>query len=352
MKPVRVLVVDDSATMRGLIAHAAAAAIRRSRWSARRPIRWRRAGDQGAQSRRHHPRHRDAEHERARFPREDHAAAADAGDHGLEPDPAGAPTPPSPRSNWAPSTASAKPGVRAAATSLRRTSPGQRQGGGGAGAARIIERSHRRRRAGAAPLSPAMAAWWRSARRPAASRRCIAVLSHFRANCPPTVITQHMPAAFTQELRRAPRPRSATRRSCEAFDGAPLEPGQVYLAPGGAAHLERRRRRAGALPPAPRRSRQRPPAFGRRAVRLGRQGRRRARRRRHPDRHGPRRRRGPARHAQGRRDDARPGRSQLPVYGMPKAAFEIGAVEKQVPLYMVASEILRGTCAASLAPLE
>jgi two-component system, chemotaxis family, protein-glutamate methylesterase/glutaminase len=34
------------------------------------------------------------------------------------------------------------------------------------------------------------------------------------------------------------------------------------------------------------------------------------------------------------------------IYGMPKAAFEIGATLKQVPLNMMASEILRVTCAA------
>jgi two-component system chemotaxis response regulator CheB len=40
------------------------------------------------------------------------------------------------------------------------------------------------------------------------------------------------------------------------------------------------------------------------------------------------------------------------IYGMPKAAFEIGATQKQVPLHMMASEILRVTSAASPAPLE
>ncbi len=57
------------------------------RTSGRRPGRRPAGGarsDQGAQSRRHHARRRDAEHERPRIPREDHAAAADAGDHGLD----------------------------------------------------------------------------------------------------------------------------------------------------------------------------------------------------------------------------------------------------------------------------
>ena len=33
------------------------------------------------------------------------------------------------------------------------------------------------------------------------------------------------------------------------------------------------------------------------------------------------------------------------IYGMPKAAFELGATEKQAPLNRIASEILRITCA-------
>ena len=59
------------------------------------------------ESRRRHARHRDAEHERARFSREDHAAAADAGDHGLDADAHAAPKPRSRRWKSAPSIASA-----------------------------------------------------------------------------------------------------------------------------------------------------------------------------------------------------------------------------------------------------
>jgi two-component system chemotaxis response regulator CheB len=65
----------------------------------------------------------------------------------------------------------------------------------------------------------------------------IEVLSHFPDNCPPTVITQHMPAHFTtsfaQRLDKLCRPSVS-----EATDGAILSAGKVYLAPGGAAHLE------------------------------------------------------------------------------------------------------------------
>lgn len=63
------------------------------------------------------------------------------------------------------------------------------------------------------------------------------VISHFPANCPPTVITQHMPAVFTVSFAaRLDRVTSAS--VSEAFDGAPLKPGRIYLAPGGERHLE------------------------------------------------------------------------------------------------------------------
>ena len=65
----------------------------------------------------------------------------------------------------------------------------------------------------------------------------IEVLSHFPKNCPATVITQHMPPHFTtsfaDRLNRLCQPSVS-----EARDGAILAPGQVYLAPGGEAHLE------------------------------------------------------------------------------------------------------------------
>ena len=63
------------------------------------------------------------------------------------------------------------------------------------------------------------------------------IISHFPSNCPPTVITQHMPAVFTTSF--AARLDRATLASVsEAFDGAPLLPGRVSLAPGGETHLE------------------------------------------------------------------------------------------------------------------
>jgi len=64
----------------------------------------------------------------------------------------------------------------------------------------------------------------------------LTVLSHFPANCPPTVVTQHMPATFTRSFAaRLDRCTSASVE--EAWDDAPLEVGKIYLAPGGETHL-------------------------------------------------------------------------------------------------------------------
>ncbi|VAW04217.1 Chemotaxis response regulator protein-glutamate methylesterase CheB [hydrothermal vent metagenome] len=62
------------------------------------------------------------------------------------------------------------------------------------------------------------------------------VLSGFPENCPPTVIVQHMPALFTGSFAKRLNTLCAAKVE-EATDGAPLEVGRVYLAPGGATHL-------------------------------------------------------------------------------------------------------------------
>jgi two-component system chemotaxis response regulator CheB len=173
----------------------------------------------------------------------------------------------------------------------------------------------------------------------------IAILSHFPPNGPPTVITQHMPAAFTRTFaERLDRLCGASVR--EAFDGARLEPGHVYIAPGGAAHL----RVEGASPPLCRLWRSnvvhghRPSvdvlfrsvaeALGARSLGailtgMGRDG------------------------AEGLLAMRNAGavtvgqtESSCVIFGMPKAALQIGATQKQIPLHMMASEILRVTCAA------
>lgn len=65
----------------------------------------------------------------------------------------------------------------------------------------------------------------------------IAVLGGFPANCAPTVITQHMPPVFTRNLAQR-LDRMCAPQVLEASHGAPLKPGTVYVAPGGGSHLE------------------------------------------------------------------------------------------------------------------
>jgi two-component system, chemotaxis family, protein-glutamate methylesterase/glutaminase len=63
------------------------------------------------------------------------------------------------------------------------------------------------------------------------------VLKRFPENCPPTVITQHMPAMFTQRFAER-LDKSCKPHVREATDGDLLQPGTVYIAPGGSRHLE------------------------------------------------------------------------------------------------------------------
>jgi two-component system chemotaxis response regulator CheB len=175
----------------------------------------------------------------------------------------------------------------------------------------------------------------------------VALLASFPANCPPTLITQHIRPAFTRSLAER-LDRSCAASVSEAEDGAPLLSGCVYLAPGGAAHLAV----AGSGPW--RCSLQPGPAVnghcpsidvlfaslarhaGSRAVGtiltgMGRDG------------------------AQGllairERGGRTLGQDQdsCVVYGMPRAAYEIGAVEAQVPLNMMAGRILAAASSLSV----
>jgi two-component system, chemotaxis family, protein-glutamate methylesterase/glutaminase len=65
----------------------------------------------------------------------------------------------------------------------------------------------------------------------------ISVIADYPANCPPTVIALHMPTPFTQSFARRLDGLTAAQ-VVEAEDGAPLEVGRVYLAPGSLTHLE------------------------------------------------------------------------------------------------------------------
>lgn len=64
----------------------------------------------------------------------------------------------------------------------------------------------------------------------------IALLKPFPRLCPPTLVTQHMPAAFTASFA-ARLDRLCAPDVAEAADGQRLAPGRIYLAPGGARHM-------------------------------------------------------------------------------------------------------------------
>jgi two-component system, chemotaxis family, protein-glutamate methylesterase/glutaminase len=171
----------------------------------------------------------------------------------------------------------------------------------------------------------------------------LTVLSQFPKNCPPTVVTQHMPATFTKSFA-ARLDRASPATVAEAWDGAPLEPGRIYIAPGGAAHLE-------VAPGAPPRCRLRdtPPVSGHRPsvdvlftsvarnhphavgailTGMGRDG-----------AQGLLAMRNAGAHTLGQ-DEA-----TCVVYGMPKAAFDMGAVERQCSIGRMGAAIL-DACAA------
>lgn len=168
----------------------------------------------------------------------------------------------------------------------------------------------------------------------------LAVISQFPDTCPPTVITQHMPATFTRSFAaRLDKASGAT--VTEAEDGAPLEPGRVYVAPGGDRHLDvvggRCRLREGEPVSGHRPSvdvlfrsvaRQGAAAVGVILTGMGRDG---------------------AdgllaiREAGGRTLGQNEATSV--VYGMPRAALELGAVERQLPLARLGQAVL-DLCAA------
>ncbi|MBW4023933.1 MAG: chemotaxis response regulator protein-glutamate methylesterase [Proteobacteria bacterium] len=167
----------------------------------------------------------------------------------------------------------------------------------------------------------------------------ITILSQFPANCPPTLISQHMPATFTRSFAARLNNLCAASVS-EAVDGAPITVGQIYLAPGD-AHLEMR---AGSLPrcrlsDAPKMNGHRPSvdvmfnsveravhgrAVGVILTGMGRDG------------------------ADGLLALRNAGAETLGqdenssvVYGMPRVAYEIGGVGRQLPLEQIGERIVR-----------
>jgi len=62
------------------------------------------------------------------------------------------------------------------------------------------------------------------------------LLGALPADCPPVLIVQHMPAAFTGSFAKRLDKECAVQ-VVEAVDGTPVEPGRVYIAPGGETHM-------------------------------------------------------------------------------------------------------------------
>ena len=172
----------------------------------------------------------------------------------------------------------------------------------------------------------------------------IAVLQKFPVNCPPTVITQHMPPTFTKSFAER------LNRLCspvvqEAVDGARLEIGKVYLAPGGDRHLQVSNHSAPCC-----RLVERDPVNGHRPsvdvlfdsvaelagrnavgvilTGMGRDGAAGLLKMRHA----------------GARTIGQNEKTCV-VYGMPRVAYELGAVENQFPLASIGEEISKITAA-------
>ena len=168
------------------------------------------------------------------------------------------------------------------------------------------------------------------------------IISAFPADCPATVVTQHMPATFTASFAARLNKASAATVT-EAVEGDLMKPGHVYIAPGGLTHLEvagttpRVRLSQGDTVSGHRPSvdvlfrsvaRLRRPMTGVILTGMGRDG------------------------AQGLLEMREAGAHTLGqdeassvVYGMPRVAHEIGAVERQLPLSRLSSAIL-DLCAA------
>ncbi|PZO64248.1 MAG: chemotaxis response regulator protein-glutamate methylesterase [Paracoccus denitrificans] len=166
------------------------------------------------------------------------------------------------------------------------------------------------------------------------------VLAALPANCPPIVITQHMPAAFTASFVQRLNARLPFRVAL-ASSGAPLLPGQVLVAPGGDSHLSiaTPAKPVCLLTDGPPRNGHRPSvdvlfssaaalrdrAIGVLLTGMGRDG---------AEGMLAMRRNGALCLAQDRRSSV--------VWGMPRVAYEMGAVDRLVPLSCMGTEILNG----------
>lgn len=172
----------------------------------------------------------------------------------------------------------------------------------------------------------------------------IEILGRYPANCPPTLVTLHMPAMFTRTFAKRLDDLCAAHVE-EAANGAPLAAGHVYLAPGCDTHLALSPRQPYRclLRTGDRVNGHRPSidvlfdsvskaargnAVGVILTGMGRDG------------------------AQGLLQMRLAGARTLAqdeassvIFGMPRVAMEIGAAERCVPIERIAGEILSATCA-------
>ena len=170
----------------------------------------------------------------------------------------------------------------------------------------------------------------------------VTLLSGFPKNCPPTVLVQHMPELFTASFAARLNKLCAPKVE-EARDGAELHQGCIYLAPGAVSHLtiERERQFVCRLTKTDKVSGHRPSVnvlfnsvaevARRRAVGviltgMGSDGAKGLLEMREA---------GCATFGQDKKTSV--------IYGMPRAAFELGAVGKQLPLHKIARAVL-GEC--------
>jgi two-component system, chemotaxis family, protein-glutamate methylesterase/glutaminase len=63
------------------------------------------------------------------------------------------------------------------------------------------------------------------------------ILKALPADCPPILVVQHMPAAFTSGFASR-LDKECAMKVVEAVDGTPIAQGTVYIAPGGHTHME------------------------------------------------------------------------------------------------------------------
>jgi len=168
------------------------------------------------------------------------------------------------------------------------------------------------------------------------------VLAGYPKDCPPTLITQHMPAGFLASFAARLSPRVAPEVQL-ATEGAMLKQGHVYIAPGGDYHLAVRGDRAPAchLVASEKRNGHRPSVevmfdsalpIAKQSVcvmltGMGRDG---------AD--------GMLRMREAGASCIAQDEASSVVFGMPRAALEIGAASVAVPITRISEEILTLTC--------